>query len=120
MVQFWNGRAKNGHSKSGQKVRYSGGLNTKHWNTEQIGIQNVLKFCFPVVQKKLLYIKWSRLVTSFVFQWSGTLENGTKRRPFCQPLEKRAQLENRIDPYHSNSKHIQIPFVKRSKIYLNH
>ena len=31
---------------------YSGGLDTKYWNTKQIGIPNVLKFCFPMVQKQ--------------------------------------------------------------------
>ena len=31
---------------------YSGDLNTEHWNTEQIGVLNVSKFCFPVVQKQ--------------------------------------------------------------------
>ena len=32
-----------------------GGLNTEHWNTEHIGIPNVLKFCFSMVQKQDRY-----------------------------------------------------------------
>ena len=27
---------------------YSGGLNTKHWNTKHIGIPNILKVGFPI------------------------------------------------------------------------
>ena len=32
---------------------YSGGLNTKHWNNKHIGITNILKFGFPIVQKQI-------------------------------------------------------------------
>ena len=48
-----------------------------------------------------MFIKWSRLAESSVFNWSRPLENGTKWRPFFQPVE------NQTDSYHSNSERVR-------------
>ena len=86
-------------------LMYSEGLNTEHWNTEHIGIPNVLKFwfpmfCFPMVQKQdgrhiisldhfkykynfSLYIKWSRLMKwrPSCFWTIGKPNHSTSERP---------------------------------------
>ena len=38
------------------KGKYSGGLNIENWDTENIGILDVLKFGFPMVQNKMTAI----------------------------------------------------------------
>ena len=114
-------------------TKYSGVLNTGHWNTKHIGISNVLKFCLPLVQKqdcchfvlfsKGLYHWKTEILMSldhFIFthnkfylnlKWSRLAKMSVfqwfgpmdKFLPLCQPLENRTPLENRKDHCHSNS-----------------
>ena len=62
-------------------------MNTEHWNTKHNGIQKVLKFCFPMVQKQdfiykqkpfSLDLKWSRLAKSYVFPMVQTIKKHNK------------------------------------------
>ena len=45
-------------------------------------------------------IPFERFGTTSPYCFIRPLENRTKRRPFCQPLENWTPLENQMDPYH--------------------
>ena len=110
--------------------KYSGGLNTKHWNTERFKIRfsngpktRWLPFCLVFqwsrpLEKELLasidfsidkhnfclYIKQFRLLKSWVFQWSRLFQ--IQWWPFCQPLKKPNSIGKRTDPNHWNCERV--------------
>ena len=45
-----------------------------------------------------LYMKWSRLAKSLVFEWSRPMENRTKWLPFSLPLENWTTLKTEYTP----------------------